>query len=87
MDEGWTLRDLVLRKGGRERVVFFDDACLATVQTYLATRRDNYLLLFLRDEPARGRPGPNGEHWWLARDDQADLRSLGDQPLKQAFDC
>ncbi|HLH73723.1 MAG TPA: tyrosine-type recombinase/integrase [Chloroflexota bacterium] len=61
VDEG-----LVTGKGGKERVVFFDEASLTAIRAYLAARNDTYLPLFLRHDAGRGKAGLHGERWRLS---------------------
>ncbi len=57
---------LVTGKGGKERVVFFDEASLTAIRAYLAARNDTYLPLFLRHDAGRGKAGLHGERWRLS---------------------
>lgn len=66
VQDGRSPEGLVTGKGGRERVVFFDEAALEAIREYLVARADPYLPLFLRHDGGRGRPGPRGERWRLS---------------------
>jgi site-specific recombinase XerD len=66
VDDGWADRALVLGKGSKERVVFFDPDSLDAIRTYLAARADRYLPLFLRHDKGRGRARPGGENYRLS---------------------
>ena len=66
VQDGRAAEALVTGKGGRERIVFFDEPALAAIRRYLAARQDTYQPLFLRHDDGRGRPGPRGERWRLA---------------------
>lgn len=66
LQDGRVAQGLITGKGGRERVVFFDQDALVAIQAYLEARTDISLPLFLRHDDGRGRPGPRGEHWRLA---------------------
>lgn len=66
VQDGRADQGLVTGKGGKERVVFFDQASLVAIRAYLEARADTYLPLFLRHDDGRGRPGPRGEHWRLS---------------------
>lgn len=66
LQDGRASEGLVTGKGGRERVVFFDDAALAAIRAYVEARADPYPPLFLRHDDGRGRPGPRGERWRLS---------------------
>ncbi len=66
VDDGWADRALVLGKGNKERVVFFDPDSLAAIRAYLGARADRYTPLFLRHDRGRGRPGPGGERYRLS---------------------
>jgi site-specific recombinase XerD len=66
VDDGWADRALVLGKGSKERVVFFDPDSLAAIRTYLAARADAHRPLFLRHDKGRGRARPGGENYRLS---------------------
>jgi site-specific recombinase XerD len=66
LDDGWADRALVLGKGAKERVVFFDPDSLAAIRAYLAARADRYVPLFLRHDRGRGRPRASGENFRLS---------------------
>ena len=57
---------LITGKGGKERVIFFDDYSLNAIAQYLNERNDTYRPLFIRHDVARGEPGRGGENWRLA---------------------
>ena len=54
VDDGWADRALVMGKGSKERVVFFDSDSLEAIRTFLAARADRYAPLFLRHDKGRG---------------------------------
>ncbi len=61
------LREAIITgKGGKERIVFFDEPSLAAIQAYLAARNDTYRPLFLRHDDARGAPQRGGETYRLS---------------------
>ena len=67
VEDGHADRALIVGKGDKERVVFFDDLTLSAIRTYLEGRGDTYAPLFLRHDNRRGRaPGPGGERWRLS---------------------
>jgi len=66
VDDGWADRALVVGKGSKERVVFFDPDSLAAIRTYLAARADRYAPLFLRHDKGRGKPRAGGENYRLS---------------------
>jgi site-specific recombinase XerD len=66
IQDGRYNQGLITGKGDKERTVFFDDDSLVAIRDYLKARRDSLLPLFLRHDPARGKPGPRGEHWRLS---------------------
>jgi site-specific recombinase XerD len=66
VEDGWADRALVLGKGNKERVVFFDPDSLEAIRTYLAARADRYAPLFLRHDRGRGRPRAGGESYRLS---------------------
>lgn len=52
---------IVTGKGGRERVVFFDEETLASIREYLGERNDRFAPLFIRHRGQAKDPGRNGE--------------------------
>jgi integrase/recombinase XerD len=66
VDDGWADRALVVGKGSKERVVFFDADSLAAIRTYLAARADRYAPLFLRHDKGRGTARAGGENYRLS---------------------
>jgi len=66
VDDGWADRALVLGKGNKERVVFFDPDSLAAIRTYLAARADRHGPLFLRHDRGRGKARAGGENYRLS---------------------
>jgi len=66
LEDGWRGEALIVGKGERERVVFFDAEALAAVRRYLAERADDFVPLFLRHDRARGHPGPGGVRYRLS---------------------
>ena len=60
LDDGRRDQALIVGKGRRERVVFFDEPTLAAIRAYLEARNDRYRPLFLRHNRALGKPGPGG---------------------------
>jgi len=61
------LREAIITgKGGKERIVFFDEPSLAAICAYLAARNDTYRPLFLRHDDARGAPQRGGETYRLS---------------------
>ncbi len=90
VDDGWADRALVLGKGGKERVVFFDPDSLAAIRTYLAARADAYQPLFLRHDRGRGRPRAGGENYRLSAQSIFDVvkryaRQVGVHASPHAF--
>jgi len=90
LDDGWADRALVLGKGGKERVVFFDPDSLAAIRTYLAARADTYQPLFLRHDRGRGRARPGGENYRLSAQSIFDVvkryaRQVGVHASPHAF--
>src|SRR4051794_39993107 len=61
VDDGWADRALVVGKGSKERVVFFDPDSQEAIRTYLAARADRYAPLFLRHDKGRGTARAGGE--------------------------
>jgi integrase len=66
--DGRASQALITGKGGKERVIFFDQPTSAAIRRYLEARADSYRPLFLRHDVGRGAPGPRGEHWRLSGD-------------------
>jgi site-specific recombinase XerD len=66
IQDGRAADGLVTGKGGKDRVVFFDEASLAAIRAYLDARGDNHLPSYIRHDDGRGRPGPRGERWRLS---------------------
>jgi integrase len=66
--DGRATQALITGKGGKERVIFFDQATSAAIRRYLEARADRHRPLFLRHDVGRGVPGPRGERWRLAGD-------------------
>ncbi len=66
IQDGRYNQGIITGKGGKERVVFFDDPSLAAIRAYLEARADMHVPLFLRHDDGRGRPGPRGERWRLS---------------------
>jgi site-specific recombinase XerD len=67
VEEGYADRALIVGKGDKERVVFFDEQALAAIRAYLAARGDTYQPLFLRHDNRRGKtPGPGASKWRLS---------------------
>lgn len=61
--DGFAQEAIITGKGQRERTVFFDDATLAVIRTYLDARADRFEPLFLRHDTARGSPGAGGRNY------------------------
>jgi integrase/recombinase XerC len=66
--DGRASQALITGKGGKERVIFFDQPTSAAIRRYLEARADQHRPLFLRHDVGRGVPGPRGERWRLAGD-------------------
>jgi site-specific recombinase XerD len=66
VQDGRSSEGLVMGKGGKDRVVFFDQRALEAIRAYLAARGDTFLPLYLRHDDGRGRPGTRGERWRLS---------------------
>ena len=66
VQDGWTDQALITGKGGRERVVFFEEEALEAIRAYLEERADRFVPLFIRHDPGRGRPGPSGANLRLS---------------------
>lgn len=62
VDEGRAAEALIRGKGGRERVVFFDDETLARITQYLVERRDAFIPLFIKHRGVPKDPGRGGEN-------------------------
>ena len=73
VDDGWADRALVVGKGSKERVVFFDPDSLEAIRTYLAARADRHRPLFLRHDKGRGRARPGGENYRLSTQSIYDI--------------
>jgi len=61
--EGWADHAIILGKGNKERVVFFDEPTLAAIRSYLSARQDTYLPLFIRHDRGRGAPEQHGANY------------------------
>jgi site-specific recombinase XerD len=90
VDDGWADRALVVGKGSKERVVFFDPDSLDAIRTYLAARADHYRPLFLRHDKGRGRARPGGENYRLSTQSIYDIvrryaAAVGVQASPHAF--
>ena len=68
VSDGRAAQALITGKGGKERVIFFDQPTSAAIRRYLEARADQHRPLFLRHDAGRGAPGLRGEHWRLAGD-------------------
>jgi site-specific recombinase XerD len=66
IQDGRAAEGLITGKGGKDRVVFFDEPALAAIRAYLDARGDTHLPLYIRHDDGRGRPGPRGERWRLS---------------------
>jgi site-specific recombinase XerD len=67
VQDGWSDRALIIGKGEKERVVFFDARTQAAIRAYLDARADSLAPLFLRHDNRRGRAaGHGGEGWRLS---------------------
>lgn len=66
IQDGYSIEGLITGKGGKERVVFFDEESLHAIRRYLEERDDPYFPLFIRHDDGRGAPGPRGERWRLS---------------------
>lgn len=66
VEDGWQDQALITGKGGRERVVFFEEDALAAIRDYLKERADRYQPLFIRHDRGRGKPGPGGSRLRLS---------------------
>jgi len=62
--DGRAAEALIVGKGDKTRVVFFDQAARGAIRTYLAERGDTHAPLFIRHDRGRARhPGPGGMQW------------------------
>ena len=66
VDDGQARQALITGKGGRERVVFFDDDTREAIRGYLRARRDVYAPLFIRHHGKPKNPGRAGERLRLS---------------------
>jgi site-specific recombinase XerD len=66
IQDGRAAEGLVTGKGGKDRVVFFDEPALAAIRAYLAARADTHVPLYIRHDDGRGQPGTRGERWRLS---------------------
>jgi site-specific recombinase XerD len=67
LDDGRADSALIVGKGGKERVIFFDRPTLAVIRAYLETRADVWEPLFIRhSRNMRAEPGPKGEGYRLS---------------------
>jgi integrase/recombinase XerC len=66
--DGRASQALITGKGGRERVIFFDQPTMTAIRRYLEARADRHRPLFIRHDVGRGAPGLRGEHWRLSGD-------------------
>ena len=57
---------IITGKGGKERVVFFDDETLAHIRDYVAARNDVYPPLFIRHHGKPSNPGRAGQNLRLS---------------------
>jgi site-specific recombinase XerD len=81
---------LIVGRGGKERLVFWDAETRKALDAWLAARRDDYLPLFIRLDNHRGAPGRRGERWRLSAQNVWKLltqygRPLGIDAKPQAF--
>jgi site-specific recombinase XerD len=81
---------LIVGRGGKERLVFWDAETRKALDAWLAARRDDYLPLFIRLDNHRGAPGRRGEGWRLSAQNVWKLltqygRPLGIDARPQAF--
>ena len=60
--DGWATSALIIRKGSKERTVFWDGETKGAIRTYLEARTDTYSPVSIRLDNHREAPGPNGEH-------------------------
>lgn len=61
--DGRTDQAIISGKGEKERTVFFDEATLDAVRSYLVERADAFEPLFIRHDRARGRPLVRGQNY------------------------
>lgn len=66
VQDGRLAEAIITGKGGKERIVFFDEPSLAAIHAYLAARGDSYRPLFLRHDDARGQPTRGGDNYRLS---------------------
>jgi site-specific recombinase XerD len=66
LQDGWAHEALIVGKGDKERLAFFDAETQAAIRTYLEARADDPRPLFLRHDNRRGQPGLAGERWRLS---------------------
>jgi site-specific recombinase XerD len=67
VEDGNSDRALIIGKGEKERVVFFDAQTQAAIRAYLEARKDTLAPVFLRHDNRRGRSaGHGGERWRLS---------------------
>lgn len=66
VQDGWADQALITGKGGKERVVFFEEEALEAIREYLAERADRFAPLFIRHDRGRGQPGPGGSRYRLS---------------------
>src|SRR5262249_15145979 len=67
VQDGKADRALIIGKGDKERVVFFDERTQRAIREYLQARGDALPPLFLRHDNHRGRTaGHGGERWRLS---------------------
>jgi site-specific recombinase XerD len=92
--DGWADQALVIGKGDKERVLFFDPDTLRAIREYLEARGDLYRPLLLQHNRGRGEPGPDGERWrlgvqsvWLTVRRYAELAGIRAKPhsFRHAF--
>ena len=62
VSDGRSSEAIIRGKGGRERVVFFDDETLQRIRRYLEERGDSYAPLFIRHRGVAKNPGRAGEN-------------------------
>ncbi len=64
--DGRKAEAIITGKGGKERVVFFDDETLGHISRYLEERNDLYRPLFIRHHGRAANPGTAGENLRLS---------------------
>jgi len=64
--DGWADQALITGKGGRQRVIFFDEPTLELIRAYLAARDDDDAPLFLRHNRGPRRPAPDSGSYRLS---------------------